>query len=247
MGDTADIVIVGAGIAGASLAFELAADHRVILLERENRPGYHSTGRSAAMLIESYGTDAVRGLTKASRAFFEKPPEGFSETPLLSPRGYLHIAREDQLPHLDALEKKIRPHVPPLRRLNGKDVVAAAPLIDPGYVAAGLLEPDAMAIDDAALHQGYLKRFKRRAGTLVTDADVLEVDPGAGGTWRLKTQAGRFRSTGAGRRRRRLDGRLGEALRHSADRSSAQAPHGSSSGSSGKLRCRPLAAPACQW
>ena len=83
MGDGVDVVVVGGGIAGASLAYELAADRRVVLLEREERPGYHSSGRSAAMLIASYGTDAVRGLTKASRSFFEHPPEGFSDKPLL--------------------------------------------------------------------------------------------------------------------------------------------------------------------
>lgn len=193
MGDVADVVIVGAGIAGASLAFELAADHRVVLLEREDRPGYHSSGRSAAMLIASYGTGAVRALTSASRAFFEAPPDGFAEVPLLSARGYLYVAREDQLQRLDALEQEIRAHVPSLRRLNGAEVVAIAPLVDPAYPAAGLLEPEAMAIDDAALHQGYLRGFARRGGRLVTNAEVLEVEkiePGA--AWCLETRAGGF-------------------------------------------------------
>ncbi|MGI9510740.1 MAG: NAD(P)/FAD-dependent oxidoreductase [Geminicoccaceae bacterium] len=192
MGGDADVVVVGAGIAGASLAFELAADCRVVLLEREDRPGYHSTGRSAAMLIESYGTDGVRGLTKASRPFFERPPDGFSDVSLLSPRGYMHIAREDQFERLSALERKIRPHVPSLRRLSGAGVVATAPLIDPSYVAAGLLEPNAMAIDDAALHQGFLRGFAKRGGSLMTDADVQKAIPGAGGTWSIETRAGRF-------------------------------------------------------
>ena len=100
MGDIADVVIVGAGIAGASLGYELAAGCRVVLLERESQPGYHSTGRSAAMLIASYGTDAVRDLTTLSRGFFEHPPDGFSMTPLLSPRGYLHLARAVSYTHL---------------------------------------------------------------------------------------------------------------------------------------------------
>lgn len=192
MGDVADVVIVGAGIAGASLAYELTADHRVVLLEREDRPGYHSTGRSAAMLIATYGTDAVRQLTRASRPFFEQPPYGFSDQPLLSPRGYLRIARKDQLEQLSTFEAGARPVVPSLQRLDARDVLRIAPLIAPGYVEAGLLEPDAMAIDDAALHQGYLRRFARQGGKLVTDADVLKVDPAAGGRWRLKTRAGVF-------------------------------------------------------
>jgi len=190
MSDVADVVIVGAGIAGASLGYELAADRRVILLERESWPGYHSSGRSAAMLIAGYGTDVVRGLTKMSRVFFEEPPDGFSETPLLSPRGYLHVAREDQIDRLNAIEQEIRQHVPSLRRLSTSDVVEIAPLIDPSYPAAGLLEPDAMAIDDAALHQGYLRAFTKRGGNLWTDANVQKVTPGAGGAWRVETRGG---------------------------------------------------------
>ena len=78
-----DIVIVGAGIAGASLAFALAPQARVLLLERESQPGVHSTGRSAAMFMESYGTPQVRALTRASRPFYVQPPDGFCDTPLL--------------------------------------------------------------------------------------------------------------------------------------------------------------------
>lgn len=192
MGDVFDVVVVGAGIAGASVAYELAVDRRVLMVEREERPGYHSSGRSAAMLIASYGTSAVRGLTRASRPFFERPPDGFVDKPLLSARGYLHIAREDQLGRLDALEDEIRPHVPRLRRLTGPEVVELAPLVDCSYVAAGLLEPDAMAIDDAALHQGYLRGFARRGGKLVTDADVMKITPGANGAWKVETRAGAF-------------------------------------------------------
>lgn len=192
MANVADVVIVGAGIAGASLACELAKSRRVVLLERENRPGYHSSGRSAAMLIASYGTDAVRGLTQASRLFFETPPKEFSETPLLSKRGYLHIARQDQVARLDAFGNEIAAVVPSLERLDRDNVVKLAPLIDPSYVTAGLYEPDAMAIDDAALHQGYLKGFARHGGTLMTDAEVQKVEALAGGTWEVVTNAGAF-------------------------------------------------------
>ena len=82
-----DIVVIGAGIAGASVASHLAPHRSVLLLERESQPGYHSTGRSAAMFMESYGPPAVRALTRASRAFYTTPPTGFSEHPLLAPRG----------------------------------------------------------------------------------------------------------------------------------------------------------------
>src|SRR6476469_10321708 len=91
-GRTADFLVVGAGIAAASAGFFLAPHGRVLLLERESQPGYHSTGRSAALFMESYGTPQVRALTMASRAFFDNPPAGFAEHPLLSPRGALIVA-----------------------------------------------------------------------------------------------------------------------------------------------------------
>lgn len=96
MDEKADFLIIGGGIAGASVGYWLAPHGRVILLERESQPGYHSTGRSAAMFMESYGTPQVRALTQASRAFFESPPKGFSEQPLLSPRGAMMVATQGQ-------------------------------------------------------------------------------------------------------------------------------------------------------
>ena len=91
-----DFLIIGGGIAGASVAYWLAPHARVILLERESQPGYHSTGRSAALFMESYGTPQVRALTLASRAFFDAPPSGFAEHPLLGPRGALMVAAPGQ-------------------------------------------------------------------------------------------------------------------------------------------------------
>ena len=84
-----DVAIIGAGIAGASLGWRLAGQRHVIVLEQESQPGYHTTGRSAAMFMESYGPPMVRALTRASRPFYESPPTGFAEHPLLHPRGAL--------------------------------------------------------------------------------------------------------------------------------------------------------------
>src|ERR1700735_643084 len=96
-----DIVVIGAGIAGASAAAELARTHKGAMLEREEFPGYHSTGRSAALFSESYGNEPVRALSRASRAFFYAPPAGFGEHALVRPRGALHIARADPMESLE--------------------------------------------------------------------------------------------------------------------------------------------------
>ena len=94
--ERSDFLIIGAGIAAASTGYWLAKQGKVTLLEREAQPGYHSTGRSAALFMESYGTPQVRALTMASRAFFMQPPTGFSDHPLVSPRGALMVAEHGQ-------------------------------------------------------------------------------------------------------------------------------------------------------
>ena len=91
-----DFLVIGAGIAGASIASRLSEFGRVVLLEREERPGYHTTGRSAAFFTVNYGNQVIRSLTAASRQFFSNPPDGFTNHPLMSPRGILTIARADQ-------------------------------------------------------------------------------------------------------------------------------------------------------
>src|SRR5262252_3241492 len=98
-----DAVIVGAGIAGASFAHALAPHAQVLLLEREAQPGMHSTGRSAAMFMESYGPPQVLALTRASRAFYEQPPAGFADAPILAPRGALYAAWQGHEATLDEL------------------------------------------------------------------------------------------------------------------------------------------------
>ena len=87
-----DIAIIGAGIAGASLGYFLESGARVLLLEAESAPGYHTTGRSAAFWVATYGGRFIEPLTSASKPFFDVPPPGFGDAPLLGPRGGLHLA-----------------------------------------------------------------------------------------------------------------------------------------------------------
>ncbi len=187
---TADVLVVGAGIAGASAAFALArAGFSVRLLEREDQPGYHSTGRSAALFVKSYGNATVRELTRRSEAFFREPPEDFAETPLLHPRGVLLIARSDQLAALEREYAFARRFVPTVRRLDGEAARRMVPLLREGYAVAAVLDPEAADIDVHALLQGYLRGLRRYGGELVLDAGVGAIVR-QGSCWRLHTRAG---------------------------------------------------------
>jgi D-arginine dehydrogenase len=171
-----DVLIVGAGIAAASLGYFLAQHARVTMLERESQPGYHSTGRSAALFMASYGTDQVRALTLASRAFLDAPPAGFSDVPILSPRGALFAATPEQADLLDEHCALLARMSPLSRRLSREETLALVPVLRPELLLGGALEPDASDIDVHALHQGYLRGLRRHGGQLVCDAEVTHIE-----------------------------------------------------------------------
>jgi D-arginine dehydrogenase len=181
----ADFLIVGAGIAAASVGYWLAPFARVILLERESQPGYHSTGRSAALFMPSYGTPQVRALTLASRAFLESPPDGFAEHPLLSPRGALMVASPGQEAALDAHWAVLRSITPDARRLDPAETCAMVPVLRPEKVTGSVYESDASDMDVHAIHQGYLRGVRRAGGRVVCDAEVTALSR-VGGRWRVQ-------------------------------------------------------------
>jgi len=187
-----DIVVIGAGIAGASVAAELARTHRVAVLEREEFPGYHSTGRSAALFSEIYGNGVVRALSRASRDFYYAPPQGFAPDPLVKPRGAMYIAREEQLPQLESFAAN-SDLAGSIRHIAPEVALAACPILRPEYVRAALMEPEAADVDVAALHQGYLRQFRTAGGTLVTDAHVTDLVY-RDRHWRLTTPSGEYRA-----------------------------------------------------
>ncbi|MGH8114767.1 MAG: NAD(P)/FAD-dependent oxidoreductase [Rhodanobacteraceae bacterium] len=185
-----DIAVIGGGIAGATAAASLAVDLKVVLLERESQPGYHATGRSAALFMETYGNGPVRALTRASRGLLFDPPAGFSEAPLTLPRGALYVANHRQLDALHAFAAlpDVARHT---RRVDSREACKLSPSLRADHVAAALYEPDARDIDVHALHQGYLRQLRVRGGRLVTAAAVsaLRHDCDA---WAISTGAGAF-------------------------------------------------------
>jgi len=185
-----DVAVIGAGMAGASVAAEIAGSARVALLEMEPQPGYHTTGRSASVLAPSYGPIGVRALTRASRGFFDQPPEGFSSAPLLSPRQILTIARSDQVDALEALIEMASAETE-VERLDASGLRNCQPLLRDGYAVAGMLNTDGQDIDVAALHQGYLRLFKARGGALITGATVEKLSR-EGDRWVVETRKGRI-------------------------------------------------------
>jgi D-arginine dehydrogenase len=189
-----DIVIVGAGIAGASAAYALAPHARVVVLEREERPGYHSTGRSAALFSATYGNAPVRALARAGRPFLESPPPGFAAHPILSPRGslvYGDAARRDELAARCDDWRRTGTEV---RLLSGAEVRALVPPLRETVAEVGILEPGARDIDVDALHQGFLRAAKAGGATFMMNAE-LRVAGFSSGRWRLDTTAGEL-STG---------------------------------------------------
>ena len=187
-----DVIIIGAGIAGASAGYFLSESRRVVVLEREDQPGYHSTGRSAALFTETYGNASTRALTTGARPFFESPPNGFADGPLLSPRGLLFVGRADQQETLDRQYEEVSRLSREVRRISAAECLAICPVLRAGHVAGALAEPDCMDIDVASLHQGYLKGLRANGGRVVTDAEVRGLETAPGGGWVADTKAGRF-------------------------------------------------------
>jgi 2-polyprenyl-6-methoxyphenol hydroxylase-like FAD-dependent oxidoreductase len=187
-----DSVVIGAGIAGASIGHWLAPHARIVVLEREDQPGYHSTGRSAALFMESYGTPQVRALTMASRAFLEHPPAGFSERPILTPRGALMVAaaRQDEL--LDAHWRVLRSVSDRGRLLGRAEALALVPVLRAQRLLGAVYEPGAMDIDVHALHQGYLRAIRRHGGAIVCNAEVDALDRTGADTWHVSARGRRY-------------------------------------------------------
>lgn len=185
--ETFDALVIGAGIAGATVAAHLAADRKVALIEAEEAAGYHSTGRSAAIWILNYGPPDVRVLTGLSRAFFEQPPDGFAETPILSRRPVVFLAPADQVPHLECLLAEGTG----LREAPVAEVRAMVPALRPSYAARAAIEDDAFDMDVGTLHQGFIRQLRARGGQLALRSRAGRIMQ-EGGAWHVETTGSTF-------------------------------------------------------
>ncbi|MEE4216448.1 MAG: FAD-binding oxidoreductase [Xanthomonadales bacterium] len=173
-----DIIVVGAGIAGASAAAEMAAEAAVVMVDMESQPGYHATGRSAAYFATSYGKRIVQEITASCESFLLDPPAGFTEVDLLLPRDNMFFARGDQAESLAALAAK-NPH---LEAVDETTIRERVPVFRPGYLHGGLWDRKGGDLDVDALLQAFVRQFRIRGGQLYSRHRVTRIDR-VGGQW----------------------------------------------------------------
>ena len=188
-----DLIVVGGGIAGIALAGELAPGARVLVLERESQPAYHSSGRSAAVYIEPYSTAAIFALTRATLPFLQQPPEGFTDQALLHERGYLLLAPPGQEQELDDFLATWQPRCPDIREIDPAEALARVPVLREGYARRAAFDAATWSLDTNEMLQGWLRSLRRHGGRFVGGAGVSKVERQEG-AFVVTTSAGTARA-----------------------------------------------------
>jgi D-arginine dehydrogenase len=183
-----DILIVGGGMAGFSLAAALEGRARVLLIEQEDQPGYHATGRSVAFWEETYGGPGVQPLTSASGLLLTSPDPALSDRPLMTPRGAIHIGRTGDAALAEAMIAEYATAGVGLAPLSRHAMEAALPGLRPDWTV-GLAEPSCTDIDVAGLFDGY-RRMARRHGVETLLSTRLVAAQRRGNAWHVETSAG---------------------------------------------------------
>ncbi|MGF6177494.1 NAD(P)/FAD-dependent oxidoreductase [Ensifer sp. 4252] len=188
-----DVAIIGGGIAGLSLAYFLAPHRSVAVIEREDGLGYHSTGRSAAEFVLRYNAPEVCKLAAISKPFFDQPPEGFSDVPLLKQRGGVMIANAEKAARLETVFAEESAVNPALIRLTVDEAIARVPILRRDYVAAAFYDPHFWDIEVENLLQGYLRGARHHGAEVIERSEIMAPRREAGG-WVLSTNAGEIRA-----------------------------------------------------
>jgi D-arginine dehydrogenase len=185
----AQVIVVGGGIAGLSCAAQLAAHCDVTVVEAEDGPGYHSSGRSAASYIEPYVNDTIVALTRASKPFFEAPPTGFADAPLVKPRRDVMIATAAKSRLIDVYLERWRESCPGLVEIDTREACALAPILRPEAAARAVSDPNTMDIDVHGMLSGFRRMLKAWGGTLAVKSRVESLAR-SDGRWRVATADG---------------------------------------------------------
>ena len=189
----ADFIIIGGGIAGAGAGYELSKLGKVFLLERESQPGYHTTGRSAAVYSSTYGQGdpVLRALVLGSTDFLKNPPKGFSEHALLHPREHLFICDREDLKPLDKLHDDLARVTDDVTWLGREEILERIPLMTEPFLEKALLERDIADMDVHALHEGFLRGLRARSGEVITDSPAEAIER-VGKNWQVDTPTGSY-------------------------------------------------------
>ena len=177
-----DIVVVGAGMAGASIAARIGTKARVLMVEAEEHPGYHTTGRSAAFWSESYGGPGVQPLTTASGPTLR-------ELGLLTPRTALTLGREGQQGEVAAFAETYSAIGLEVELLDRAGIERKVPGLREGWIC-GAFEPSCCDIDVGGLHQHYLAEGRAAGVDLRCRAGLREMERTDKG-WTLTLSDGR--------------------------------------------------------
>jgi D-arginine dehydrogenase len=170
-----DFLVIGGGIAGVSAAYELAQHGSVTVLEQESTPGYHTTGRSAAISSLNFISPVVQALTVVSRDFLANAPECFGEYPLTSFRQSLWVTQHYQLEAHELMRQEALDRKYKVSELSADQVVQRCPVLRRDRVAKGLLEEDTLDLDVHGMLHGYIRGLRARGGTLVLNAEVASI------------------------------------------------------------------------
>ena len=183
------VIVIGGGIAGVSAAYAISRHSQrpsVQLIEAEGQLAQHTTGRSAAQLVENYGTEPTRRLTRASLGFFNQPPDELVDQPLLEPRGMLMVAGADQFEVFDRVLAEGRAGNPDITEIGPAEAAKLFPLLRPELVERAIYEPDSADIDVAGLHQAYVRGVARAGGSIDTSQRAVTLHADGSG-WKVTT------------------------------------------------------------